>query len=495
MDRYSTRKMTPIAKHLAHKLLLLALLVVLGMPVVSPPIGAIEPLWAEAADLRTLKSFAAAVEVYEQIATLSPKDPEPLLVIGEIYLTQSRWPLAEDAFNRALARDGDTPQALAGLATARWEQGDRLQAVKFWEEALAHWVAGASPYAQGPDLSGIRVRLAMAYLDIGRLADAEATLHQELIHSDNPTARLYLAMIRATGDPTGARRELEAIVDNGPPSVLAGRNYMLAALDKAEAAGTAADAAKLLGLAFVQIEEWQLAHTVLEQATTRNPTDPETMAFLGHSKAQLGKPAFAYLAAAVDSRPDWPLGHYLLGLYYLKQEVYEFAVEEFQVTLRLDPGNAQAQVDLARAYLGLGQYQAAEEALLGAVASAPDDLAFRLELVRFYADHTYRVTDRGLTAAQAATDLAPDDPRIRDALGWMYFLASDPALARLHLESAIRLDPELVSAHFHLGVLRNALGEEEAAQFAFLRAIDLDTDGFYRSQAQTALREMAQARE
>jgi Tfp pilus assembly protein PilF len=77
----------------------------------------------------------------------------------------------------------------------------------------------------------------------------------------------------------------------------------------------------------------------------------------------------------------------------------------------------------------------------------------------------------------------------------MYLLAGDPALARLHLESALRLDPELVSAHYHLGVLREALGEEEAARCAFLRAIDLDTDGFYRVQAQTALREMAQARE
>ena len=93
-------------QHAAKIMLLAVLLVLLGMPATLPPTGAVEPLWAEAADLRAIKSYAAAVEVYEQIAALIPQDPEPLIAIGEIYLTQHRWPLAEDAFNRALARDG-----------------------------------------------------------------------------------------------------------------------------------------------------------------------------------------------------------------------------------------------------------------------------------------------------------------------------------------------------------------------------------------------------
>jgi Flp pilus assembly protein TadD len=263
-------------------------------------------------------------------------------------------------------------------------------------------------------------------------------------------------------------------------------------MNKAETADTVADAAKLMGLAFVQIEEWHLARVALQRALTLEPSDGEAMAFLGHSEAQLGRPAFSHLARAVETRPDWPLGHYLLGLYYLQQEAYDFAVEEFQTTLRLDPGNAQAMVDLAGTYVGQGRYLEAEQALADAVGSAPEDLSFHKALVHLYADHAFRIPDRGLAAARAATDLAPEDPEVRDMLGWMYFLAGDPARARLHLESALRLDPESASVHYHLGVLRKALGEEEAARFAFLRAIDLDTDGFYRSQAQKALRETPQ---
>lgn len=514
---YKSHRTRDIRQQIASRLLLLFLFLWLGMPVAPPPRGALELLWAEASDLRSLKSYTAAVEVYEQIAALSPQDPAPLMAIGRIYLTQHRWPLAEDAYNRALARNGWPPspqtvysqspppsttqgepiraQALAGLATARWEQGDRLRAIALWERALATWPNGAGQNQRKPSLSDTRMRLALAYVDMARPADAEAMLRQELAATEVPAARLHLAMTRAPEDLREARRELEAITDDAPPRIVAARDYLLEALKEAEGASSAGEATKLLGLAFVQIEEWQLARAALERALRLDPTDAETMAFLGHTEAQLGSPAFTHLAAAVADRPHWPLGHYLLGLYYSKQGAYEFAVEEFRVTLQLDPGNAQAQVDLARAYVSLGQYPEAEAALMGAVQSAPDDLTFHSALVGFYADHVFRVSDRGLAAARAAADLAPDDPQMRGMLGWMYFLVGDSPKARLHLESALHLDPELASTHYHLGVLRNALGEEEAARFAFQRAIDLDTDGYYRGQAQAAMRHMDQAKE
>jgi tetratricopeptide (TPR) repeat protein len=470
--------MAGIIRRVVNRLiLLLVLLGMLGIPVTPPPVGVLPPLWEEAGDLRGLKSFAAAVEVYEEIALLSPRDPEPLLAIGEIYLTQHRWPLAEDAFNRALAREGGNGRALAGLASARWEQGDRWRAVTLWETALAH----------RPDLPGVRVRLALAYLNLDRPTEAAATLRDELAETDNPVAHLYLAMMRALDGADGARRELAVIPDDGPAAAVAGRDYLLAALDEAEAAGSAAEAAKSLGLALVQIEEWGLARAALERALTLDPSDAEAMAYLGHAEAQLDRPAFAHLSAAVAAQADWPLGHYLLGLYYLKQEAYEFAAEEFRATLRLDADNAQAQVDLARAYIGLGQYLTAEEMLVKAVEAEPEDLSFHMALVHFYADHVFRVADRGLAAAQAAADLAPDDPHARDMLGWTYFLAGDARRALLHLDSALRLEPELVSAHYHLGVVRSVLGEEEAAHFAFLRSIDLDTGGFYRDRALKAV--------
>jgi len=443
-----------------------------------------------AADLRALKSYTAAVEVYEQMAGLSPDDPDPLLSIGEIYLTQRRWLPAIDAFNRALARQGNCGPAQAGLATATWERGERLEALALWQMALANQ----------PHLTEARLRLALAYLNLNRPAEAEATLHAILVSGsgrpgegeDNPpgqgsiaSAHLYLAMLYALDDVEGARRQLVAIPSDAPQPVVATRDYMLAAL-KQSAADSEAEAARTLGLAFVQIEQWQLAKDALDRALALDPTDAETMAYLGHVESQLGRPAMNHLAATVAARPEWPLGHYLLGLYYVKYDLADLAIEQFQETLRLDPGNAQTQVDLARAYTSVGDYLNAESAYQAAAEAAPEDLTFQLALAHFYADHSLHVTDRGLAAAHSAADLAPDDPRARDLLGWLYFLAGDPQKARLHLLSALRLDREQPSTYYHLGMLYQALGQQEAAHSAFLRAIDLDTDGWYRERAQAA---------
>ncbi len=468
-------------------LVLLALVCTRAAPL---PVGAVSSMSNAAADLRALKSYTAAVEVYEQMAGLSPDDPDPLLSIGEIYLTQRHWLPAIDASTRALARQGNCGPAQAGLATATWERGERLEALALWQMALANQ----------PHLTEARLRLALAYLNLNRPAEAEATLHAILVSgSGRPgegegsppgqesiaSAHLYLAMLYALDDAEGARRRLAAIPNDAPQPVVATRDYMLAALEQS-AADSEAEAARTLGLAFVQIEQWQLARDALERALALDLTDAETMAFLGHVESQLGRPAMNHLAATVAARPEWPLGHYLLGLYYVKYGLADLAIEQFQETLRLDPGNAQAQVDLARAYTSVGNYLDAESAYRAAAEAAPEDLTFRLALAHFYADHSLHVTDRGLAAAHSAADLAPDDPRGRDLLGWMYFLAGDPQKARLHLLSALRLDREQPSTYYHLGMLYQALGQQEAAHSAFLRAIDLDTDGWYRERAQAA---------
>ena len=62
-----------MAQRIINRVVLAALLSLLGMMgalAVPAPGGAIPPLWAKAADLRALKSYTAAVEVYEQIAEI-----------------------------------------------------------------------------------------------------------------------------------------------------------------------------------------------------------------------------------------------------------------------------------------------------------------------------------------------------------------------------------------------------------------------------------------
>ncbi|TEU10266.1 MAG: hypothetical protein E3J21_26875 [Anaerolineales bacterium] len=48
-------------------------------------------------------------------------------------------------------------------------------------------------------------------------------------------------------------------------------------------------------------------------------------------------------------------------------------------------------------------------------------------------------------------------------------------------------ESDLARTHYHLGALCAARGDVEAAQREYQRAIDLDSEGFYRQRAEKAL--------
>jgi len=66
-----------------------------------------------------------------------------------------------------------------------------------------------------------------------------------------------------------------------------------------------------------------------------------------------------------------------------------------------------------------------------------------------------------------------------DALGYALVLTGDPANGEKMLEQAVRLDPNLPSAYYHLGLLYAQRGQIEAAQAALNHALTLDPNGRY----------------
>ena len=90
---------------------------------VSEATAEVEPLLAE-------RRYSEAAAALEEIAQTYPDSPLPLIKLGQVYLRQHRWLLAEDAFNRALARDLGNPIAKAGLAEAWFNQGRLAEALE-----------------------------------------------------------------------------------------------------------------------------------------------------------------------------------------------------------------------------------------------------------------------------------------------------------------------------------------------------------------------------
>jgi len=75
-----------------------------------------------------------------------------------------------------------------------------------------------------------------------------------------------------------------------------------------------------------------------------------------------------------------------------------------------------------------------------------------------------------------AVEVWPEEAAYQSALGWALYkqAASDPKSAREHLSRAVELDPDDAVAHFRLGMVFRALGENRAATDLLERAKELE---------------------
>jgi tetratricopeptide (TPR) repeat protein len=467
--------------------------VILGIPAASPPaLGAAAAMQHTARELAELTSYTASVVLYEEAAALLPLDPDPLVSVGNIYLLQSNWPMAADAFNRALARQTNHPAALKGLGAALWGQGDHVRAINAWEVAST----------VDPDDYEIAMRLGRAYIYQGDLTQGESILQAALQQVENmarandyraETAaciKLEIAIAQAPRDLLTAIERLRTIPSK--VAVAEQSDYLVESLTFASQSAKTSDQMRLAGIALSQVHAWAPAAEALQRAISLRPEDAEALAFLGYVQSQRGQPALEYLAAATEADSFSWTARFFLGQHLSKVGHPAAGIVELEKCLALVPDNPAVYVALSEAHVAIGDYAAAEEALRQAVSLAPRDVELNKRLVAFYADTSLKAAEAGLTAAVAASELDPQDSQLQDNLGWIYFLTGDTHRAFLHLYTAWQLSPDQASTYYHLGRLYQVNGQADMAADAFRRATELDNTGEYRARAQQALREQTQ---
>ena len=150
------------------------------------------------------RRYTEAINLLEAAAVDQPQAIAPLNQIGQIYLQQHRWLPAQDAFNRALARDADNPLATAGLAETRLNQGNRRQAMELWQAAAA----------QNPQLPGVFTGLGRTLLARLEFDAAKTAFLSQMEHHPDPEAQWYLAALDSTTRCSGGQ---PASAGHSPP--------------------------------------------------------------------------------------------------------------------------------------------------------------------------------------------------------------------------------------------------------------------------------------
>ncbi len=429
----------------------------------------------QAENHRAAGAYGAAVEAYRRAAELDAGSPQPWLRMGEALLLQNSFAPAASAFLEA-ERLGGGPEVALGLGQSYAGRGD-------WAKAMHHWLRAL---ALDPNDARIHLALAQGGIAQGQFGQARDQLAHAL--ELNPSARVTAAVHALLGrlligdEPEQAASHFQQ----------AGDQDMLAVLETVNAEASPARRALLLGIAALQRNEPTLARHHFARAVDLDPADAEAMAYLAHSLDRLGETITArhLLERALDLDGDSALVHYFLGLHHRLVGDVEAAQEALWQALLRDPENAAFRTAMADAFVDQPDYIRAEEWFKAAVEVAPQEIDFHLMLVHFYLDHLYRVEEGGLPAAQALAELAPGDARAQDLLGWAYHLTGRPVEAEQALLQALNLDPELASAHYHLGSVYLTTGRRDLARQHLQRVADLGTVGTYRARAEALLAEL-----
>jgi len=424
---------------------------------------------------RALKEYGRAITIYQQLSVLRSQWGLPHLRLGEVYSLQGRWDEAEAEFSRARELDKREDEALLGLGLVAYHEGDIEDAIDHWRQA-----AGLNPRNVEA-----HHRLGQTYLQRSQFEQARQELERVVLHDKgHQEANYYLGLLLAAEEAILASEHL-SLVAGGEDAQLSERaQEMVLLLEEIATSEDQAYVAARLGHAYVKYEVPSLALVQLERVVALQPDNDAARAYLGYTLFALGEydRAREVLREVTRLAPKSPLGYYFLAVVHRSEGYLPTALWEFRRSLRLDPSNAAVYADIGDTYGRMRQYLAAGEWYQTAVEVAPGEADFRLLLAQFYVDVLPRA-EEGLAAARGAVGLAPDDALAQDLLGWAHYLAGNSVEARVALERALRLDPDFARGYYHLGVVCAQLGDEDKAQWAYERAIDLDSHGLYRDRA------------
>ena len=220
------------------------------------------------------------------------------------------------------------------------------------------------------------------------------------------------------------------------------------------------EAARNVGLSYLEFQQPHLALPYLEQAARIHPRDLQNARDLSRALLQVGRPADAIdkLKDVLALDPNDGKSHMLMASALLTQGHYDEAKSHLHETLALQSDDIEAQTQLANLSLQLHQYGEAAELLRQIVARRPDDpdaLKNYAWLLATAPEANLRNGARAVELAERARASSPQNPFIQATLAAAYAEAGDFQRARITAEMALQFADQN-----NLGALANLLRQE-----------------------------------
>lgn len=218
------------------------------------------------------------------------------------------------------------------------------------------------------------------------------------------------------------------------------------------------------------------AEAALGKIGADNPIDWASHNILGNFAMAQGRydEAENHYMKAVEANATRAEIYNNLGVLMLKTAKGNKALEYYLLALKMDPDNAQALYNMAEIYLAQGKTKEGLNYLKRATAVNPTNSAAQFKLIGYL--FTLEEFAQVETQCNALLKAHPDDADIRADLGYVLlsYKANDAAAAVFG--DAVNKAPKMDRAWYGLGLTALRLGQLDAAEQTFKKAIALQSD-------------------
>ena len=444
------------------------------------------PLSAEAyyklGEVQAAKSdVVGALGSYIKAADLSPGMVDAQLKAANLLLLARKYEDAKNRLRAVLTKNPDNPDAVLMLGTAMAGLGSIDEAIAATRRSIAldpkragtYINLGAFQYRQGDkreaeaslkagvetDSRSINARLGLAdfYAAENRLVEAETTYHEALaldpasLRANRAIAGFFIRAGKLKEAEAPLRRVAESARSADDWYALC--DYYIATRRKPQALGilenlrqqpaTYVDATvKIAFLATLDHQPLE-AMRMVNEVIAKVPNSGEALALKVHLLLGARKrlEALSVAQEAVRADPKSEAAHFAHAIAEAANLQREAAKNAFIEVLKLNPGSAEATMELTQLYLDQNLVDTAMQYAEQAIKLNSESVEARLMRVRVMARHSER-------RAEAPRELAaliaryPASPEVQYEAGLAAVGAQDPAKSYPYFQRALQLRPD-----------------------------------------------------
>mgnify|MGYP001056959352 CR=1 FL=1 len=358
------------------------------------------------------------LSLYNDLISENPESAEAYLVVGQFYIDQGQYDVAERVLQKALYYKNATVDNYIALSQLQQKYGE-------WQAALTTLVAAREKF---PAQAVIYTELGNYHLDAGYSLIAKVYFSQALEY-DPTFASAYVGLSqieRINGDFQQAEAILQNAIINNPGAF----QILLALADFQESTGNT-----------------KLAEETFIRAVAIKPSDINLQRSLGefYMRQQRFAEASVLFEKALQL-PGTKLDVYLdLGDLSLAENSPEEAIQWFEMARDIDQSNIKPYLALASVYQETNEWDKALQTLNTSLSLAPANVEVNLALGEYYQRLGYY--DESSLYIQRASKFDRSLPSIKVLLAAIYRDKGQWEQAADYLEQAIESSPLYLPAY------------------------------------------------